>query len=103
MLRIFIDETDTWQGKPLYEVIVKKARKMNMAGATVVRGIMGFGADSRIHTAKVLRLSEDLPVVVEIVDEQDKIDAFIPFLDEVVKEGLITRERVNVIKYRHGD
>lgn len=103
MLRIFIDETDTWQGKPLYEVIVKKARNLNMAGATVMRGIMGFGADSRIHTAKVLRLSEDLPVVVEIVDEQDKIDAFIPFLDEVVKEGLITRERVNVIKYRHGD
>ena len=101
LLRIFIGESDTWQGKPLYEVIVKQARKLHMAGATVVRGIMGFGADSRIHTAKVLRLSEDLPMVIEIVDEPQKIEEFIPFLDEVVKEGLITREKVNVIKYRH--
>jgi len=101
LLRIFIGESDTWQGKPLYEVIVKQARKLHMAGATVIRGIMGFGADSRIHTAKVLRLSEDLPMVIEIVDEPQKIEEFIPFLDEVVKEGLITREKVNVIKYRH--
>lgn len=101
LLRIFIGESDTWQGKPLYEVIVKRARKLHMAGATVIRGIMGFGADSRIHTAKVLRLSEDLPMVIEIVDEPQKIEDFIPFLDEVVKEGLITREKVNVIKYRH--
>ena len=91
LLRIFIGESDTWQGKPLYEVIVKQARKLHMAGATVIRGIMGFGADSRIHTAKVLRLSEDLPMVIEIVDEPQKIEEFIPFLDEVVKEGLITR------------
>jgi PII-like signaling protein len=103
MLRIFIGESDTWQGRPLYEVIVKKARKLHMAGATVTRGIMGFGADSRIHTAKVLRLSEDLPVIIEIVDEPAKIEAFIPFLDEVVTEGLITREKVNVIKYRHSN
>ncbi len=103
MLRIFIGESDTWQGKPLYEVIVKHARKIHMAGATVTRGIMGFGADSRIHTAKVLRLSEDLPIIVELVDEAEKIDAFIPFLDEVVQEGLITREKVNVVKYRHSE
>jgi len=101
LLRIFIGESDTWQGKPLYEVIVKEARKLHLAGATVTRGIMGYGAESRIHTAKVLRLSEDLPMVVEIVDEPGKIEAFIPFLDEVVTEGLITLEKVNVIKYRH--
>ena len=101
LLRIFIGESDTWHGRPLYEVIVKKARELHMAGATVTRGIMGFGADSRIHTAKVLRLSEDLPMIIEIVDEPEKIEAFIPFLDEVVREGLITRERVDVIKYRH--
>lgn len=103
LLRIFIGESDTWHGKPLYEVIVKHARKLHMAGATVIRGIMGFGADSRIHTAKVLRLSEDLPMVIEIVDEPQKIEDFIPFLDEVVKEGLITREKVSVIKYRHNN
>ncbi len=101
LLRVFIGESDTWHGRPLYEVIVMKARELRMAGATVTRGIMGFGAESRIHAAKVLRLSEDLPVVIEIVDEPGKIEAFIPFLDEVVREGLITRERVDVIKYRH--
>ena len=101
LLRVFIGESDTWHGRPLYEVIVMKARELRMAGATVTRGIMGFGAESRIHAAKVLRLSEDLPVVIEIVDEPGKIEAFIPFLDEVVREGLITRERVEVIKYRH--
>ena len=100
-MRIFIGESDSWQGKPLYEVIVMEARKMQLAGTTVVRGIMGFGANSRIHAAKVLRLSEDLPIVVEIVDEQDKIDAFLPFLDDVVREGLITKEKVNIVKYRH--
>lgn len=103
LLRIFIGETDTWQGKPLYEVIVKQARKQHLAGATVIRGIMGYGAESRIHTAKVLRLSEDLPIVIEIVDEPGRIEDFIPFLDEVVGEGLITREKVSVIKYRHND
>lgn len=101
VLRVFIGENDTFQGRPLYEQIVKKAREMNLAGATVFRGIMGYGAASRIHTTKVLRLSEDLPIVVEIVDEADRIDLIIPFLDEIVKEGLITRENITVIKYRH--
>ena len=101
LLRIFIGENDNFQGKALYEQIVLKARKLNMAGATVLRGLMGFGADSRMHTAKLLRLSEDLPVVIEIVDREEKINTFLPFLDEVVKEGLITLEKVRVIKYRH--
>ncbi|MCB2220358.1 MAG: DUF190 domain-containing protein [Bacteroidetes bacterium] len=101
VLRIFIGADDTLKGKPLYEEIVKKAREINLAGATVFRGIMGFGAASRIHTAKVLRLSEDLPIVVEIVDEPERIDLIIPFLDETVKEGLITRENITVIQYRH--
>lgn len=103
LLRIFIGEDDSYGGKPLYEQIVLKAREMNLAGATVIRGIMGFGASSRIHTAKLLRLSEDLPVVIEIVDTQEKIEKFMPFLDEVVKEGLITMEKVRVIRYVAGD
>lgn len=101
VLRIFISETDTLNGKPLYEAIVKKAREINLAGATVFRGIMGYGAASRIHTAKVLRLSEDMPVVVEIIDEEHRIDLIIPFIDESVQEGLVTREDITVIKYRH--
>lgn len=101
LLRIFIGESDNYQGKALYEQIVLKARELHLAGATVVRGLMGFGADSRMHTAKLLRLSEDLPVVVEIVDTEDKINVILPFLDEVVKEGLITLEKVRVVKYRH--
>lgn len=101
LLRIFIGESDSWHGRPLYEAIVKKARELNLAGATVIRGMMGFGAESRIHTTKVLRLSEDLPMIVEIVDSAEKIDLLIPFLDETVSEGLITRENVKVIKYRH--
>jgi uncharacterized protein len=101
LLRIFIGETDQYHGKPLYETIVNKAREMNLAGATVLRGIMGFGADSRMHTAKVLRLSEDLPIVIELVDVQEKLDLLLPFLDEAVTEGLITLEKVRVIKYRH--
>ncbi|NLI98926.1 DUF190 domain-containing protein [bacterium] len=100
MLRIFIGENDKKSGKPLYELIVEEARKQGMAGATVMRGVMGFGADSRIHTAKVLRLSEDLPIVIEIVDTVDKIEAFIPFLDGVVLEGLITIEKMRVLAYR---
>ena len=100
-LRIYIGENDTWQGRPLYEEIVKKAREINLAGATVFRGSMGYGAASRIHTTKVLRLSEDLPIVIEIVDEADRIDLIIPFLVEAVQEGLITRENITVIKYRH--
>ena len=101
LLRIFVGETDHYKGKALYEQIVLKARELNLAGATVLRGIMGFGADSRMHTAKLLRLSEDLPVVIEIVDTEEKLNTILPFLDEVVTEGLITLERVKVIKYRH--
>jgi PII-like signaling protein len=103
LLRIFIGESDTHQGKALYEQIVLKARGLNLAGATVVRGLMGFGADSRMHTAKLLRLSEDLPVVIEIVDTEENLNKILPFLDEVVVEGLITLEKVKVIKYRHKD
>jgi uncharacterized protein len=101
LLRIFVGETDQFKGRALYEQIVLKARELNLAGATVLRGIMGFGADSRMHTAKLLRLSEDLPVVIEIVDTEDKLNTLLPFLDEVVTEGLITLEKVRVIKYRH--
>lgn len=102
LLRIFIGESDKWQGRPLYEAIVLKARELHLAGATVLRGPMGFGAHSRLHTAKILRLSEDLPIVIEIVDAQEKIDTLMPFIDEVVQEGLVTLERVRVIKYRAG-
>lgn len=101
LLRVFIGESDTYDGKPLYEQIVLKARGLNLAGATVTRGIMGFGADSRMHTAKILRLSEDLPVVVELVDTEENLNKLLPFLDEAVIEGLITLEPVKVIKYRH--
>jgi len=101
LLRIFVGETDTHEGKALYESIVLKARELNLAGTTVIRGIMGFGAHSRIHSAKLLRLSEDLPIVIEIVDSEENIDKILPFLDETVKEGLITLEKVRVIKYRH--
>jgi len=101
LLRIFIGESDKYKGKALYEQIVIKARELNLAGATVIRGIMGFGADSRMHSAKILRLSEDLPVIIEMVDTEEKLNTIIPFLDEVVTEGLITLEKVRVIKYRH--
>lgn len=100
-LRIFIDEGDTCKGKSLYQTIVHKAREMNLAGATVLRGIMGYGSHSMIHSSKILRLSEDMPVVVEIVDQKEKIEGFLPFIKEVVKEGLVTRETVDVIRYRH--
>ncbi|MCD6235264.1 MAG: DUF190 domain-containing protein [Candidatus Neomarinimicrobiota bacterium] len=101
LLRVFIGEGDTYHGKPLYEAIVMKARELNIAGATVTRGIMGYGADSRIHSSKFLRLSEDLPVIIEIVDHEERIKQIIPFLDETVKDGLITREKVSVMFYRH--
>jgi len=101
LLRIFMGESDKKDGKPLYEQIVLKARELNMAGATVLRGILGFGADSRLHSAKLLELSEDLPVVIEIIDTQEKIDALMPFIDEKVSEGLVTMENIRVIKYRH--
>jgi hypothetical protein len=103
LLRIFIGESDRWHGRPLYESIVLKARELHLAGATVLRGSMGFGANSRLHTAKVLRLSEDLPVVIEIVDSREKIDALLPFLDEAVTEGMVTLQDVEVIKYRSAD
>jgi uncharacterized protein len=103
LLRIFIGESDRWQHKPLYEVIVLKAREMHLAGATVLRGPMGFGKSSRLHTSKILRLSFDLPVVIEIVDEEQKIQAFLPVLDEMIKGGLVTLEKVRVINYRGED
>lgn len=103
LLRIFIGASDLHKGRPLHERIVEEARARGLAGATVLRGIMGYGAASRVHTAKLLRLSEDLPIVVEIVDAQEKIDDFLPFLDEVVTEGLVTMERAHIIRYRHGN
>jgi hypothetical protein len=102
LLRIFIGESDRWQGKPLYEAIVLKAREMHLAGATVLRGPMGFGKSSRLHTSKILRLSYDLPLVIEIVDSEDKINAFLPVLNEMMKGGLVTLEKVRVIDYRAG-
>jgi len=101
MLRIFIGESDRHRGKPLYEQIVLKARELNLAGATVTRGILGFGADSRIHSSKILELSEDLPIIIEIVDTEENIDKLMPFIDETVAEGLVTLEKMRVIKYRH--
>jgi len=102
LLRIFIGESDKHGHQPLYEAIVELARRRGVAGATVLRGIMGFGADSRLHTAKVLRLSEDLPIVVEIVDRPEAIEALLTEIDPMIREGLITRERVRVITYRAG-
>lgn len=99
LLRIFIGEDDRDDGHPLYESIVLKAREMQLAGATVLRGGMGFGQSSRLHTAKILRLSEDLPLVVEIVDSQDKIDAFLPILEGIMSSGLVTLEKVQVLQY----
>lgn len=100
LLRIFIGESDTWHGKPLYQAIVERVREEGMAGATVTRGIEGFGATSRIHTARILRLSEDLPIVIEIVDTEERIQGIVPVLDEMVGEGMVTLERVEVIAYR---
>src|SRR5947208_11260930 len=102
LLRIFIGEIDRWHHQPLYEAIVLKARERGLAGATVLRGPMGFGANSHLHTAKILRLSMDLPIVIEIVDSAERIAAFLPELDEMVQEGLVTLEDVRVIKYRAG-
>ena len=100
LLRIFIGESDRWQSKPLYEAIVLRARELHLAGATVLRGPMGFGKSSRLHTSKILRLSYDLPLVIEIVDAEDKINSFLPVLDEMMKGGLVTLEKVRVIHYR---
>ncbi|HEQ71708.1 MAG TPA: DUF190 domain-containing protein [Spirochaetia bacterium] len=101
LVRIFMGEHDKWKGRPLYEAIVLKARELHLAGATAVRGILGFGADSRLHAAKLLSLSESLPVIVEIVDTEENIGKLLPFLDETVTEGLVTMEKVRVVKYRH--
>jgi len=101
LLRIFVGESDTHQGKSLYEAVVLKARELNLAGATVFRGIMGYGAASRIHSIKLLRLSEDLPVMIELVDTEENMNKILPFLDETMEEGLITMESVKIIKYRH--
>lgn len=103
LLRIFIGESDRWEHQPLYEAIVLKAREMHLAGATVLRGPMGFGKSSRLHTAKILRLSMDLPVVIEIVDTEAKVQAFLPELDRMMQGGLVTLERVKVIHYRAGE
>jgi PII-like signaling protein len=103
LLRIFIGESDRWNHKPLYEAIVLKAREMHLGGATVLRGPMGFGKSSRMHTAKILRLSMDLPIVIEIVDSEEKINAFLPALEGMMSGGMVTLERVQVIKYRHAE
>ena len=100
LLRIFIGESDRCQHRPLYEAIVLKARELELAGATVLRGPMGFGKSSHLHTAKILRLSMDLPIVIEIVDTAQKINAFLPVLDEMMGGGLVTLERMKVIRYR---
>ena len=100
LLRVYIGESDSWHHRPLYEEIVRLARERELAGATVLRGIEGFGATSRLHTARILRLSEDLPLVIEIVDAAEKIDAFITEIDQMVGDGLVTVEHVEVLSYR---
>lgn len=102
LLRVFLGESDKHAGRPIYELIVEKARELGLAGATVHRGILGYGAHSRLHTAKILRLSEDLPIIVEIVDQPQQIESFLPHLDELVTEGLVVVEKVRVIAYRSG-
>jgi PII-like signaling protein len=99
LLRIFLGEDDKFEGKPLYECIVMKAREMHLAGATVLRGPMGFGHSSHLHTTKILRLSQDLPFVIEIVDSEDKINTFLPVLDGIMGSGLVTLEKVKVLQY----
>jgi len=100
LLRIFIGESDTWHGRPLYEAIVARVREEGLAGATVLRGIEGFGADSHLHTSRILRLSEDLPVVIEVVDTEEHIERLLGLIDPMVTEGMVTTERVHVIAYR---
>ncbi len=101
LLRVFIGESDKYEGRPLYQAIVERARQRELAGATVLRGYLGFGANSRIHSARIMRLSEDLPMVIEIVDEPERIAAFAAELDGMIGEGLVTMEKVEVIIYRH--
>lgn len=100
LLRIFIGESDRWHGKPLYGEIVALVRREGIAGATVLRGLEGFGAKSHLHTARILRLSEDLPIIVEMVDTVENIDRVLPQLDEMIEEGMVTTERVQVVSYR---
>lgn len=100
LLRIFVGEADRWEGQPLYEAIVLEAKRQGLAGATAIKGFMGFGCKSHLHTARLLRLSEDLPIIIEIVDSEEKINGFRPQLDRMVREGLITLERVQVVMYR---
>jgi uncharacterized protein len=100
LLRIYLGESDRWKHQPLYEAIVLKARELRLAGATVLRGPMGFGKSSHLHTAKILRLSMDLPLVIEIVDTEEKIQSFLPILDEMMAGGLVTLEKVKVLQYR---
>jgi hypothetical protein len=100
-LRIFIGETERHKGKALYEQIVLKAKDLKLSGATVVRGLMGFGADSHMHTAKLLSLSDNSPIVIEIIDSEENLNKFLPFLDEVIVEGMVTVEKVKVFRYRH--
>lgn len=102
LLRIFLGESDKHEGRPLYEWIVRKAREEGLAGATVLRGLEGFGAHSLLHTAKILRLSSDLPIVIEVVDTEEKIEKFLPLIDEAIKEGLVTVEKVEIRFYRSG-
>jgi uncharacterized protein len=102
LLRIFVGESDKHEGQPLYEWIVRRAKEEGLAGATVLRGLLGFGAHSRIHTAKILRLSVDLPIVIEIVDTEARIESFLPLIDDVITEGMATVERVEVRLYRSG-
>ena len=101
LLRIYIGESDRLGHEALFEALVRKAREMHLAGATVLRGPLGYGASSRVHTAKILRLSMDLPIVIEIVDSKEKIELFLPVLDEVIEGGLVTLEPVRVLHYRH--
>ena len=100
LVRIYIGESDHWHGRPLYQAIVEKVREAGMAGATVLRGLEGFGAHSRIHTSRILRLTEDLPVVIEVVDSPERVEAIVPALDEMIGEGLMTLERVHIVTYR---
>ncbi len=100
LLRIFIGESDHWERVPLYEAIVQRARQKGLAGATVIRGVEGFGAESRIHTARILRLSQDLPLIIEIVDTADKVRAFLPDLEDMVADGMVTLEKVQVVAYQ---
>ena len=100
LVRIFIGESDLWHGRPLYQAIVERVRADGIAGATVFRGIEGFGAKSHLHTSRILRLSEDLPIVIEIVDTADRIETLLPALDEMVDDGLVTIESVQIVSYR---